>query len=125
MKFRPAIPVNRLVVLRIQWELVEEHKTLVDTSAGKAVNRELEEQVRRHEAEFNRVLEVMQQALEDKDEEARKELEEETTRLLEQIRRIKEDAERMGVNYDAEKQRMDARMSIVVPRVNKRGGGQR
>ena len=40
--------------------------------------------------------------------------------LFRSMRRIKEDAEAMDVNYDAEKQRMDARMSIVGP-----GGGRR
>ena len=35
---RKIIAVNRLVVLRIQSELVDERKSLVNTSAGKAIN---------------------------------------------------------------------------------------
>ena len=117
---RKIIAVGRPVVLQIQLELVYGQKSLLNTSAGKAVNRELEEQFRQHEAEFNKVWEEMQQALKDKDEVARKELEEETKRLQDQMRRIKEGAEGMDANYDAERQRMNARMSIVGP-----GGGQR
>ena len=110
---RKIIAVGRQAALQIQWELVVEQKSLVNTSAGKALKRELEERLRQYEAEFKRVWEEMEQALMEKDEVARKELEEETKRLQEEMRRIKEDAEGMDVNYDAENQRMDARMSIA------------
>ena len=110
---RKIIAINSLVVLRIQWELVDERKSLLNTSAGKAVNRELEEQVRQHEAEFNRVWEDMQQALKDKDEVARKELEEETRRLQKQMRRIGKDLEGMSANYAVEKERVNVRVKEI------------
>jgi len=104
------IMMNRPVVLQIQRELVDEHKDIVDTAAGEAVNRELNEQIRRHQAELKVVQEEMMQALKEKDEETRQELEEETRKLQEQMEKIKKDSEGMASNYSAEKERMEAKM---------------
>ena len=104
------IMMNRPVVLQIQRELVDEHKDIVDTAAGEAVNRELNEQMRRHQAELKAVQEDMMQALKEKDEETRQELEEETKKLQEQMEKIKKDSEGMASNYSAEKERMEAKM---------------
>jgi DNA anti-recombination protein RmuC len=101
---------NHPVALQIQRELVDEHKDILDTAAGEAVNRELNEQIRRHQAEMKAIREEMMQALKEKDEEARQELEEETRKLQQQIENIKRDSEGMAANYAAEKQRMEARM---------------
>ena len=101
---------NRPVVLQIQRELVDEHKDIVDTAAGEAVNRELNEQIRRHQAELKTVQREMMQALKEKDEETRQELEEETRKLQEQMEKIKMDSEGMASNYAAEKGRMEVKM---------------
>jgi hypothetical protein len=101
---------NHPLVLQIQRELVDEHRDILDTAAGEAVNRELNEQIRRHQAELKAVQEGLMQALKEKDEETRKELEEETKKLQGQMERIKKDSEGMASNYTAEKQRMEARM---------------
>ena len=101
---------NHPLVLQIQRELVDEHKDILDTAAGEAVNRELNEQIRRHQAEMKAVREEMMQALKEKDEEARKELEEETRKLQQQMENIKRDSEGMAANYAAEKERMEAKM---------------
>ena len=101
---------NRPVVLQIQRELVDEHKDIVDTAAGEAVNKELNEQIRRHQAELRAVQEEMMQALQEKDEETRRELEEETRRLQEQMAKVRQDSEGMASNYAAEKGRMEAKM---------------
>ena len=101
---------NHPVALQIQRELVDEHKDILDTAAGEAVNRELNEQIRRHQAEMKAVREEMMQALKEKDEEARQELEQETRKLQQQIESIKRDSEGMAANYAAEKERMAARM---------------
>ena len=52
----------------------------------------------------------MKQALKDKDEETRQELEEETRKLQEQMDMIKQDSAGMAYNYAAEKERMKAKM---------------
>jgi chromosome segregation ATPase len=101
---------NRPVALQIQRELVDEHKDIIDTAAGEAVNRELNEQIRRHQAELKAVQEDMMQALNEKDEETRQELEAETKKLQEQMERIKKDSEGMASNYSAEKERMATKM---------------
>jgi len=105
-----VIMKNRPVVLQIQRELVDEHKDIVDTAAGEAVNRELNEQIRRHKAEMKTVQQEMMQAMKEKDEETRQELEEETRKLQEQMEKIKKDEEGMASNYAAEKERMEAKM---------------
>ena len=104
------ITKNRPLVLQIQRELVDEHKDIVDTAAGEAVNKELNEQIRRHQAQLKTVQEEMMQALEEKDEETRQELEQETRKLQEQMEKIKAESEGMASNYSKEKERMEAKM---------------
>jgi chromosome segregation ATPase len=104
---------NRPVVLQIQRELVDEHKDIVDTAAGEAVNKELNEQIRRHQVELKAVQEEMKQALQEKDEETRRELEEETKRLEEQMEKIRQDSAGMASNYAAEKGKMEAKIKEI------------
>lgn len=101
---------NRPVVLRIQQELVDERRDIANTAAGEAVNRELNEQMRRHQAQLKAVQEEMEQAMEENDEETRQELEEERRKLQEQVEKTKNDSEGMVSRYAAEKERMEARM---------------
>ena len=104
------IMTNNPVALQIQRELVEEHMGIVDTAAGEAINRELNERIRRHQVELGKVQKEMTQALKKKDEETRQELEEERGKLQEKIEKIRKDSEGMAANYAAEKKRMEARM---------------
>ena len=102
--------MNRPVVLQIQRELVDERKAVTDTAAGKAVIQTLDEQIRQHQAELERVEEEMKQAVEDDDEETREELEEEMERLRERMEKVKKDLGGMAADYAAEKEKMEARM---------------
>ena len=104
------ITPNHPVALQIQRELVDEHKNITDTAAGEAINRELHDQIRRHQAELEEVREEMIQALKEKDEETSRELEEETRRLQEQMEKVKRGSEGMTSNYAAEKERVEAKM---------------
>lgn len=101
---------NRPVVLQIQRELVDEHKDIIDTAAGEAINKELNEQIRKHKVELKEIQEEMKQALEEKDEETRQELEAETKKLQEQMDKIKQDSAGMASKYAGEKARMEAKM---------------
>ena len=101
---------NSPVVLRIQRELVDEHKDIGNTSAGKAVNEKLGEQIKKHQAEVYEVREEMRQALGERNEETRRELNLELGRLQEQINRIEKASSGMASNYAAEKRRMEAKM---------------
>ena len=86
---------NRPEVLQIQRELVDEQKDIVDTAAGQAINRELNEQIRRHQAEL-KILQGGMQALEEKDEEVRQEPEEGRRKLQEQMEEIRDGPEGMS-----------------------------
>ena len=98
---------NRPAALQIQRELVDEGKSITDTAAGEAINREINEYIRRHQAEMKALQEEMMQALKDKDEETRQELEEETRRLQGQIDRARTDSESMASRYEEERRRME------------------
>ena len=102
-----CIMKNQPIVLQIQRELVDEHKDIVDTAAGDAVNKEIKEQIKRHQAEMKAVQEDLLQALKDKDEETRKEMEEESRRLQDQMDKMRKDSEGMAANYQEEKKRME------------------
>lgn len=101
---------NHPLVLQIQRELIDEHKDIVNTAAGEAINRELDEQIRRHQVELNAIQEEMMQASKEKDEETRQELEEEARKLQEQMEKIKKDSEEMASNYIKEKERTEAKI---------------
>ena len=96
---------NQPTALQIQRELVDEGKDIVGTAAGEAINKELNEQIRRHKAELEIVNEEMEQAMKDKDEETRRELEEETRKLQEHIDRTGVDLATMTSRYDEEKKK--------------------
>ena len=98
---------NKPAPLQIQRELVDEHKDIVDTAAGEAINKELNEKIRSHKAELKAVQEDHMKALKEKDEETRKEMEEEARRLQDQMNKIKMDSEGMTSNYNEEKKRME------------------
>jgi len=101
---------NQPIALQIQRELVDEGKNIIDTAAGEAVNKELNEQIRRHQTELKAVQEEMRKALKEKDEETRQELEEETRKLQDQMNKIRVDSEGMASNYQQEKTRMEETM---------------
>ena len=98
---------RRSVVLQIQQELVDDHKEIVDTAAGAAISRELNDQIKRHRDELAEVQKAMMRALERKDEETRKELEEDAAKLRGQMERIEKDSKEMASSYAAEKRRME------------------
>ena len=104
-----SIMSNHPIALQIQRELVDEQKDIVDTAAGEAVNRELNRQIKRHQAELKEIRE-MARALREEDEQARWELEEDRRRLQEQVERIREDSMGMATNYAAEKAVTEAKM---------------
>ena len=111
------IVANTPVVLQIQRELIDERKDIVGTMAGEAINRELDEQGRRHQVELREVREEMMRALKEKDEQTRRELEEETRRLHERMEEIAKDSERVAADYAAEKERMEVRMAELEQKV--------
>ena len=93
---------------QIERELVIGREDIVNTTAGKAMIQELNEQIKRHQAELEKVREEMERALRTKDEETKRELEEEARRLEERMAEIAKDEEGMSAGYVAEKARIEA-----------------
>jgi DNA repair exonuclease SbcCD ATPase subunit len=108
---------NHPVALRIQEELVDEHKDIDATAAGEAIKRELKEQATRHEAKLKELQEEMEQAIKRKDEETRKELEEQKKEVKEQMEKVKKDSEEMALKYAAEKERFETKVRELESRI--------
>ena len=98
---------NGPITLQIQRELVDEGKNIIDTAAGEVLNKELNEQIRRHQVELVAIQEGMMKALKVKDEETRQELEEEIRKLQEQVDKMRMDSEGMASDYSEEKKRRE------------------
>ena len=90
---------NHPVVLQIQREIVDEHKDVANTAAGEAVNTELTEETKRHEAALAAMREETMRALEEKHERAKQVLEEETRSLEMVMCIIAEDSEEIILEY--------------------------
>ena len=114
-----GIVKNRPVVLQIQRELVDKHMDISATAAGNAVSRELNEQMRRHQAELKKVEEEMAQALKEKDGQTVQELEAERRRMQEQMEKTKMESYGMSLGYGTEKARMKAKMKEMEQEVKR------
>lgn len=101
---------NHPVPLRIQEELVDEQMDISETGAGEELNREINAQIRKHREEVRLLRDEMEQAIKDKDEETRRELEIETKRMQKEIERFQNDSGRLESDYKREKERLEARM---------------
>ena len=98
---------NHPLPLRIQQELVDEHKDISETGAGEELNRELNSRIRKYQEEMRTLKEQMEQTIKDKDEETRKELEIESQRMEGEISRFLTDAKRLESEYEKEKTRLE------------------
>ena len=114
-----SIMENVPIPLQIQRELVDEGKDVIDTAAGEAINKELNEQIRRHQEELKAVKEDMLKALKEKDEETRQELEEETCRLQEQMDKMRMNSESMASDLQEEKRKMGEAMREMQEKARK------
>ena len=104
---------NHPVVLQIQREVVDEHQDVANTAAGEAVNTELTEEIKRHEADLNTVREETKRMLEEKRERARQMLEEETRRLEEEMCMVLELSEEITLEYLQELEWTEMKMKHV------------
>ena len=96
--------------LCIQRELVDEKKEITDTSAGQELNRDLNEQMEKHKREIQELRNEIKQAIGDKDEKSRRELENQVRRMLEVIEGLRKDVERLASDYKKEKARLEVLM---------------
>ena len=101
---------NNPIPLQIQMELVEEGKAISETIAGEELTRELNARLKEHEEEMRVLKKEMDQAVDDKEEETRRELEIETLKTQKEIARFENDAKRLGSDYNGQKERLEARL---------------
>jgi len=99
---------NHPVVIQIQREVVDEHKDVTNTAAGGAINTDLAEEQRRHEAEVRRAQEEAARILREREEEARRRMAEEARRREEEMRRAREEQERIAFQRRQEMERAQA-----------------
>jgi energy-coupling factor transporter ATP-binding protein EcfA2 len=99
--------------LRIQRELVDEGKDIMDTSAGVELDRELAEMAKKHKEELAEVMNDMEEALATKDMETKKELEEVRESLLKNIQNIENDRERLSKEYERDRQQAEEKLRTM------------
>lgn len=99
---------NQAATLRIQQEIVNEHKPIEKTAAGAELRRALDEQADNHREEIRKIREEMGAAMRAKDEETRGELQEELEKKQEECLRIEQNSQRMAAEFAAERARLEA-----------------
>jgi DNA polymerase III alpha subunit (gram-positive type) len=110
---------NHPMALRIQRELVDQNLDISQTAAGAELNRELMEQVRKHQQELLDLQVEVKSAIKARDEETRKELEEETRKLQVEMARIQGDSQKLASDYNQQYVRMERQMQIIVETAKK------
>jgi len=105
---------NKPLVLKIQQELVDQHKDIGQTGAGAELNREISAVVARYQREIGGLEEEMQEAIEEKDEESREELEEEKRRKQEEMKKLQKDSAEMESGFEKARREMEERINARV-----------
>ncbi|THV00999.1 hypothetical protein K435DRAFT_836974 [Dendrothele bispora CBS 962.96] len=101
---------KRLVALRIQIELVDQHKNLTDTAAGAELNRELMVQFEKHQEELKNLEREMKDAINARDEETRKELEVERSKMLAEMSALHVNSQKLATEYGEQKEQLEAKL---------------
>lgn len=96
------------VALRVQEEIIRPNTGITDTGAGMEVDRDLQEQIKKHEQEKQEILEEREQALKDKDDESRRELEIEAKRVDEEIEKFQNERKTLESDYKKEMEKLYA-----------------
>jgi hypothetical protein len=120
---------NDPLPLQIQMELVEEGKDISETSAGEELTRELNAQIKKYKEEVRTLKEEMKQAIKDKEEEFRGELETETKKMQREIARPENEAKTLEIlevrftEVGEETKREAGRLHSLVPATDRRAQG--
>ncbi|KAF9490364.1 hypothetical protein BDN71DRAFT_194355 [Pleurotus eryngii] len=102
-----SIAFKNPLPLRIQAELVDEQKVITETAAGAELGRELHEQATRYEEERRRLHDEMNEALSQRDEQAREELEQATAQLNRDMMRVENERQQLASSYADENERLE------------------
>ncbi|KZP22564.1 hypothetical protein FIBSPDRAFT_738855, partial [Athelia psychrophila] len=104
---------NHPMALDIQVELVDEHKSILETAAGTMLNHELVEHGRKHTEELEGIKEDMDVAVNESDEEWQKELQTSEKELKAKIERVQTDHRKLKANHDEDKAHMAQRLDAA------------
>ena len=102
---------NKPIVLKIQRELIDEHKDIGQTGAGVELNREIHEVVEKYQRELRELEESMRKAMEEKDEDSREELEEEKRKMQEEMEKLRKDTAEMESKFEEARRDMEERIN--------------
>jgi len=95
------------VTLKIQHELVEDRKSLVDTAAGQEVNEELMRLQEKHKEELERVQKELREAMEERDQEMQLILEQQQRKLDKHIDAVKQQQDMLLYDRRAERRNLE------------------
>ncbi|KAK7436975.1 hypothetical protein VKT23_018790 [Stygiomarasmius scandens] len=98
------------VPLRIQTELVDQHKHLTDTAAGAELNRELMAQIKKHQAEMRDLEKEMKEAINARDEETRQELEIERNKMQAEMSALQTNSQKLATAYSEQKAQLERKL---------------
>ena len=90
---------NRPLPQRIQEEIVDQGLDISQTSAGRELDRDPWDQIRKHSEEMYELEEKRQQAMKDNDGKAKKRLMQEIKQMKDKIKGIENDSKRMVPDY--------------------------
>ncbi|KAF2248489.1 hypothetical protein BU26DRAFT_377994, partial [Trematosphaeria pertusa] len=100
------------VTLRIQHELVEDKKSLMDTAAGQTVNEELMRLELKHKEDLKRVQRELEEALQERDHEMQQILEQQQQRLDTAIDKVRQQQERLQYDRRAERRKFESQCEL-------------
>jgi len=100
---------RRPQILQIQHEL-ESGMDLAETSAGKHLNNDLIERIAMHREEIRTLVDGMNEASRLRDEQTRKELGEDRSRLEAELRRLQADSKNLATGYAEALERLEKKM---------------
>lgn len=107
LKILESLIGNEPEVLKIQKELVEDKKQLIDTGAGQIVNEELVRLEKLHQAKIEQVHKDMEEALKQRDYEMQEIIEERSRQLEDEISRVHRQQEQLKADRRAETRRLE------------------
>ena len=112
---------NHPLVLKIQEQIVDEKKDIIDTDAGEAANKELNDQMKINRNKLKEVQEEMEQAMKDKDEQTRRELEQERLKLQTQMDDIKKNSDKLASGLAEERKEWETKVKDMERKAKEEG----
>jgi hypothetical protein len=106
-------------VLQIQRELVEQHKNLVDTTAGTTVNEEVIRMEKEYQTELNKIRKEMEEAALQRDEEVKEALEISKAEYEQKLSKIRQEQDLLHYERRSEARRMQNEMDDLRGAYNK------